>query len=47
MKAFAALCLFFVCVYSAPTFNVELDAHWTLFKSSFEKQYSAVEEISR
>jgi len=47
MKAFAALCLFFVCVYSAPTFNVELDAHWTLFKSTFGKQYSTVEEITR
>jgi len=48
MKAFIALCLLFVCVYSAPTFNAELDAPWVLFKRTFEKQYaSAEEETSR
>jgi len=47
MKAFIALCLLFVCVYSAPTFNAQLDASWTLFKRTFGKQYSADEEISR
>jgi cathepsin L len=44
MKAFIALCLLFVCVYSAPTFNAELDAPWVLFKRTFEKQYASVEE---
>jgi cathepsin L len=48
MKAFIALCLLFACVYSAPTFNAELDAPWVLFKRTFEKQYaSAEEETSR
>lgn len=47
MKAIAALCLFFVCAYSAPRFNVELDSHWTLFKSTFGKQYSTAEEVTR
>jgi hypothetical protein len=47
MKAFIALCLLFVCVYSAPTFNVELDAPWALFKTTFDKQYTAAEEINR
>jgi len=40
MKVFIALCLLFVCVYSAPT----LDAPWTLFKRTYEKQYTSVEE---
>jgi len=44
MKAFIALCLLFVCVYSAPTFNAELDAPWALFKLSFGKQYASTEE---
>jgi len=44
MKAFIALCLLFVCAYSAPTSNVELDAPWALFKRVHEKQYSSVEE---
>jgi cathepsin L len=44
MKAFIALCLLFVCVYSAPTSNTELDAPWALFKRTFEKQYTSVEE---
>jgi len=47
MKAFIALCLLFVCVYSAPTFNTELDASWTLFKSVFGKQYTFSEEVTR
>jgi cathepsin L len=47
MKAFIALCLLFVCVYSAPTFNSELDAPWNLFKRVFAKQYTFTEEISR
>jgi cathepsin L len=47
MKAIAAICLFFVCVYSAPTFNVELDSQWALFKTTFGKQYSTAEEITR
>jgi len=44
MKAFIALCLLFVCVYSAPTFNAQLDAPWNLFKRTYEKQYTSVEE---
>jgi cathepsin L len=44
MKAFIALCLLFVAVYSAPTFNVELDAPWVLFKRTHEKQYASTEE---
>jgi len=47
MKIFIALCLFLVCVYSAPTFNAELDASWALFKSTYGKQYGLTEEISR
>jgi len=48
MKAFLGLCLLFVCVYSAPTFNTQLDEAWTLFKRTFEKQYASNgEEISR
>jgi cathepsin L len=47
MKAFIALCLLFVCVYSAPTFDAELDAAWNLFKHTYEKQYSFTEEINR
>jgi len=47
MKAFIALCLLFVCVYSAPTFNAELDAPWAIFKATFGKQYSGEEEINR
>jgi len=48
MKAFIALCLLFVCVYSAPTSNSLLDAPWALFKQTFQKQYgSTEEEISR
>jgi len=47
MKAFIALCLLFVCVYSAPTFNAKLDAPWNLFKRTFGKQYSSDEEVSR
>jgi cathepsin L len=47
MKAFIALCLFFVCVYSAPTFNTELDASWNLFKNVFGKQYTFSEEVTR
>ena len=48
MKAFIALCLLFVCVYSAPTSNSQLDAPWTLFKRTYEKQYtSVVEEQNR
>jgi len=41
MKAFIALCLLFVCVYSAPTFDATLDAPWTLFKSIYEKEYAS------
>jgi hypothetical protein len=44
MKACIALCLLFVCVYSAPTSNVELDAPWVQFKRLYEKQYTSVEE---
>jgi len=47
MKAFAALCLLFVCVYSAPTFNAQLDAPWALYKRTFEKQYASNEEANR
>jgi cathepsin L len=47
MKAFIALCLLFVCVYSAPTFNTELDASWNLFKNVFGKQYTFSEEVTR
>jgi len=47
MKAFIALCLLFVCVYSAPTFDAELDAPWDLFKHTYGKQYSFTEEINR
>jgi hypothetical protein len=48
MKAFIALCLLFVCVYSAPTFDATLDAPWALYKRVFEKQYaSAEEEVTR
>jgi cathepsin L len=48
MKAFIALCLLFVCVYSAPTFNAQLDEPWALFKLTFEKQYASnAEEINR
>jgi cathepsin L len=44
MKAFIALCLLFVSVYSAPAYNTELDAPWALFKRTYEKQYASVEE---
>jgi cathepsin L len=47
MKAFIALCLLFVCVYSAPTFDTTLDASWTLYKRTFEKQYASNEETTR
>jgi cathepsin L len=48
MKAFIALCLLFVCVYSAPTFDATLDAPWALYKRTFEKQYASdAEEILR
>jgi cathepsin L len=47
MKAFIALCLLFVCVYSAPTFNTELDASWNLFKNVCGKQYTFSEEVTR
>jgi cathepsin L len=48
MKAFIALCLLFVCVYSAPVFDSTLDAPWALYKSTFEKQYASdAEEIIR
>jgi cathepsin L len=44
MKAFIALCLIFACVYSAPTFDAQLDDSWALYKRTFEKQYASVEE---
>jgi len=44
MKAFIGLCLLFVCVYSAPTFNVELDETWGLFKRTYEKTYASFDE---
>jgi cathepsin L len=44
MKSFVALCLLFVCVYSAPAFNSELDAPWALFKRTYKRQYMSVEE---
>ena len=44
MKVAIALCLLFVCVYSAPTFNALLDEPWTLFKRVHEKRYTSVEE---
>jgi cathepsin L len=48
MKAFIALCLLFVCVYSAPTFDTTLDAPWDLYKRTYEKQYASYgEEITR
>ncbi len=48
MKSFIALCLLFVCIYSAPTFNSQLDVPWTLFKRTYAKKYASVEEeISR
>jgi hypothetical protein len=48
MKAFFALCLLFVHVYSAPTFNAEFDASWNLFKDTHQKQYASMqEEIDR
>jgi len=47
MKAFIALSLLLVCVYSAPTFDSKLDAAWTLFKGVYEKQYTFAEEINR
>jgi cathepsin L len=48
MKAFIALCLLFVCVYSAPTFDATLDASWTLFKRTYEKEYeTSNEEFNR
>jgi cathepsin L len=48
MKAFIALCLLFVCVYSAPVFDATLDAPWALYKRTFEKQYASdAEEITR
>jgi hypothetical protein len=48
MKAFIALCLIFACVYSAPTFDAQLDDSWALYKRTFEKQYASVaEEITR
>ncbi|CAF1034813.1 unnamed protein product [Adineta steineri] len=47
MKAFIALCLLFVCVYSAPTFNSLLDEPWALFKRTYGKQYTSVDEVSR
>jgi hypothetical protein len=47
MKAFIAICLLFVCVYSAPTFDAELDAPWALFKRTYEKNYAAHEEVNR
>jgi cathepsin L len=48
MKAFIALCLLFVCVYSAPTFDTTLDAPWALYKRTYEKQYASnAEEITR
>jgi len=47
MKAIAAICLLFACVYSAPTFDAQLDSHWNLFKTTFGKQYTAAEEIVR
>jgi hypothetical protein len=47
MKAFLALCLLFVAVYSAPTFDAALDEPWTLFKRTFQKDYTFAEEINR
>jgi len=48
MKAFIALCLLFVCVYSAPIFDTTLDAPWALYKRTFEKQYASdAEELTR
>jgi cathepsin L len=48
MKSFVALCLLFACVYSAPTFDAQLDAPWALYKRTFEKNYaSGEEEIAR
>jgi hypothetical protein len=48
MKAFIALFLLFVCVYSAPTFDATLDAPWALYKRTFDKQYASdAEEILR
>ncbi|CAF0935773.1 unnamed protein product [Adineta ricciae] len=44
MKTCIALSLLFVCVYSAPTFNSLLDEPWTLFKRTYERQYSTSEE---
>jgi cathepsin L len=44
MKAFIALCLLFVCVYSAPTFDATLDAPWALYKVTYEKGYASYEE---
>ena len=44
MKTCIALSLLFVCVYSAPTFNSLLDEPWALFKRTFERRYSTVEE---
>jgi hypothetical protein len=41
MKAFIALCLLFVCVYSAPTFDTTLDAPWALYKRTYDKQYAS------
>jgi hypothetical protein len=48
MKAFIALCLLFVCVYSAPTFDTTLDAPWALYKRTYDKQYASdAEEMIR
>jgi len=44
MKVTIALCLLFACVYSAPTFDAQLDAPWALYKRTFEKQYASTEE---
>jgi hypothetical protein len=44
MKLFVILCLFVVAVYSAPTFDAQLDAPWILFKRTHEKGYSSTEE---
>jgi hypothetical protein len=44
MKAVIALCVLFVGAYCAPMLDEELGAQWTLFKSTYGRQYNSVEE---
>ncbi|CAF0920977.1 unnamed protein product [Didymodactylos carnosus] len=47
MKVIIALCLMFVAVYSASTFDSSLEDSWKLFKHVHSKEYSTSEEQNR